>query len=529
MVQQRKRKRTMKKLISLLFLATSLFAQTTVIDDLVEIQTDLATLSAKVDSAVTKARAATVTQVKAGANLQAALDQAKPGDTLMLEAGATFIGNFVLPVKTGTQTITITTSAEKTLPAGVRVSPADAPKMPKIYSPNTSGAINTAAGAHNWRLIGLEVAAPGIYSGGVLRLGTGTETSMSQIPHDFSIERCYVHGDALKGSKRGIAPNASHVTIVDSYIDDHKSDSQDAQAVSCWNCDTLRVENNYLEGSGENIFIAELGTVKDYRPFDITIRHNYIRKPLGWKDGTDPKTPGKIWPIKNLFELKAGINVEFSGNVLENCWISAQGGMAINLKPGMAAPVNASRTENVRVENNYINGAVIGIQFSGTDTQNMTVGVGTMKNVIVRNNAFTNIGALPWGLNSRLLQFSMSPTANLTIENNTVVGPSVNAAFSLDGVGSPGFVFKNNLFTRGTYGIKGPGFAEGTPSTSSSFPDGVYSGNIFLSPTDMASKYPPGFKFVPSAAFAQDGYTQNDFPGVGVDSAKLNAAIAGVK
>jgi hypothetical protein len=33
----------------------------------------------------------------AGANLQAALDSAAPGDTIELPAGATFTGNFVLP------------------------------------------------------------------------------------------------------------------------------------------------------------------------------------------------------------------------------------------------------------------------------------------------------------------------------------------------------------------------------------------------------------------------------------------------
>jgi hypothetical protein len=38
----------------------------------------------------------------AGANLQAALDSAVPGDTIELPAGATFTGNFVLPQKNGT-------------------------------------------------------------------------------------------------------------------------------------------------------------------------------------------------------------------------------------------------------------------------------------------------------------------------------------------------------------------------------------------------------------------------------------------
>ena len=41
------------------------------------------------------AAAATIT-VAAGGNLQAAIDNAAAGDTILLQAGATFIGNFVV-------------------------------------------------------------------------------------------------------------------------------------------------------------------------------------------------------------------------------------------------------------------------------------------------------------------------------------------------------------------------------------------------------------------------------------------------
>src|SRR5499426_3902836 len=40
-------------------------------------------------------------EVKAGGDFQAALNQAKPGDAITLEAGATFTGNFTLPNKSG--------------------------------------------------------------------------------------------------------------------------------------------------------------------------------------------------------------------------------------------------------------------------------------------------------------------------------------------------------------------------------------------------------------------------------------------
>src|SRR4028119_2064233 len=48
-------------------------------------------------------RAATI-NVNAGGNLQAAIDAAQPGDTILLQAGATFEGSFVLRYKAGAGT-----------------------------------------------------------------------------------------------------------------------------------------------------------------------------------------------------------------------------------------------------------------------------------------------------------------------------------------------------------------------------------------------------------------------------------------
>jgi hypothetical protein len=99
----------------------------------------------------------------------------------------------------------------------------------------------------------------------------------------------------------------------------------------------------------------------------------------------------------------------------------------------------------------------------------------------------------------------------------------------LDGNPSPGFVFRNNLLTHGTYGVKGPGLATGMPSLDKSMPGFTWENNLFLSAADLSKRYPRGTRFVPSVGFAEDGYTQTAFPGVGVDAAKLTAAIAGVR
>ena len=100
--------------------------------------------------------------MRVGGDLQAALNASKPGDVIELQAGATFTGNFILPKKPGTGWIYIRSSAHGLLPdPGTRVLPSHASLMPKIDTPNKAPAITTAAAAHHYRFVGIEVTARG--------------------------------------------------------------------------------------------------------------------------------------------------------------------------------------------------------------------------------------------------------------------------------------------------------------------------------------------------------------------------------
>src|SRR5215813_10416193 len=101
-------------------------------------------------------------EVKAGGDLQAALNQAKPGDAITLEAGATFTGNFTLPNKPGSGQsdwiVVRSSTADSNLPPpGTRITPSYSNVLPKIVSPNSEPAIKTSSGAHHYRFIGLEI------------------------------------------------------------------------------------------------------------------------------------------------------------------------------------------------------------------------------------------------------------------------------------------------------------------------------------------------------------------------------------
>src|SRR5215204_2955239 len=78
-----------------------------------------------------------IINVRKGGDFQAALDSARSGDTIQLEAGATFKGAFVLPKKGGSEFITIRSSAsDDDLPrAGERLAPEQhGAALPKLIS-----------------------------------------------------------------------------------------------------------------------------------------------------------------------------------------------------------------------------------------------------------------------------------------------------------------------------------------------------------------------------------------------------------
>ncbi|CAN5769214.1 hypothetical protein BH24ACI5_BH24ACI5_09080 [soil metagenome] len=236
--------------------------------------------------------------IRAGDDLQSALNAAQPGDTLYLEAGATFTGNFVLPVKSGDTFITVRTATpDAQLPGpGTRITPAHAGLLPKIRSDNTMAALRTAPGAHHWRLMLLEF--PGTREGyyEILQLGDGSaaQTHLSQVPYELELDRLYIHGDPLMGQKRGIALNARAVTIRNCYISEIKALGADTQAIGGWNGPgPFTIENNYLEAAGENFmlggadpFIANL--VSD----NVVFRHNHVSRPMSWRDPVVPTPIG---------------------------------------------------------------------------------------------------------------------------------------------------------------------------------------------------------------------------------------------
>lgn len=316
--------------------------------------------------------------VKQGDDLQAAIDKAKCGDVLSLQAGATFSGLFRFPAKPcdDSHWVIVRTSAPDASlpPEGTRMTPcyagiASLPGRPDFHcsSPRNvlakivldqktwSGPILFLDKANHYRFVGLEItrALPDFRMRNLIQPEDANASA-----HHLIFDRLWLHGTAQDETKAGIhLSGTSYVAVVDSYLNDFKcialqGSCTDAQAINGGTADLpagpWKIENNFLEGSGQSIIFG--GARGTTTPADIEIRRNHLFKPLIWMPGQtgfvgainpDPSkcthfnTPGFCpFIVKNNFELKNAERVLFEGNILENSWGGfTQAGFSILLMP----------------------------------------------------------------------------------------------------------------------------------------------------------------------------------------------------
>ena len=481
--------------------------------------------------------AATIT-VPPGGDLQGAINAAQAGDTIILQAGATYIGAFGLPNKQGSSYITIQTSSLALLPSSdQRVTPEHAGLMAKVLSPGLNEAvISTAPYAHHYQLIGIELAPVNatVAIGDLIKIGdgSGAQNSLDQVPHDVIIDRCYIHGWPTQNVKRGVALNSGEASIINSYISDIHGDGYDTQAICGWNGPgPYHIINNYLEAAGENVMFGGADpAIPNLTPSDIEIRRNYFFKPLSWKVGY-PTYAGKQWTIKNLIEMKNARRVIIDGNRFENNWTESQTGYGILLKSmNQDGGCPWCLTEDLAFTNNVII-SESGLNLSAYDPYHLS---GQMKRLNISNNL--------WIIEKTLMKGS-DGLDGLQMEHNTVITQEGNENNTTYFYGRPtlGFVCRNNLFERQGYGFKGDSTAEGTATLDAYTPGWVFEKNALVGANFLAypgnNLYPAAlgavgfvdpaggnYRLAPDSLYRNAGTDGRD---IGVDFDALNAAAGG--
>ena len=455
--------------------------------------------------------------VKKGADFQEALDRAKPGDTITLEAGIVFEGVFKLPKKEGNEYITIRSSArDDQLPGpDERLNPTKyAAVLPKIQS-DVKGqpALATRPGAHHFRFIGVEFGPTpdGLYD--IIQIGQGDERKPEDLPHDIEFDRVYVHGSPVYGQRRGIAANGRFLVIKNSYIADIKQKGDESQGIGAWATDgPIQIVNNYIEAAAENILLGGAGSYLKLVPTDVVIRNNHLNKPLSWRDDG--------WVVKNLFEIKNGRRIKVENNLMTNNWVMGQDGFAI-LFTTRADNGKASIIEDVEFVGNIVRGSACGINLLGSEG-------GGGHNLQIRNNLFEDITGEKWGGSGHFLK--LTDWDRLIIENNTILQTgNIGIAY---GVPVIKFVFRNNIVFQNEYGLFGDNMGTGPKSLDTYFPGGSVANNVIIGGDPALYKeknfYPTSIRqvgFVNAAAGDYGLRSDSPYLNKGADGGRIGAQI----
>ena len=287
--------------------------------------------------------------VAAGGNLQADINSANCGDTIALQAGATFTGNFSFPAKScdNAHWIIVRTNApDSSLPnEGERLTPcyagvASLPGRPPyscsrpqnvlaklVGAAGGNGPVVFLSGANHYRLIGLELTRPTGTRGGPTLMSLDPGANADHIV----LDRSWLHGTTQDDTQNGFRlAGTNYVAIVDSYFSDFHCTSvtgtcTDAHAVGGGTGDhqdgAYKIENNFLEASGEAIMFG--GGPATVTPTDITIRSNHFFMPWQWMKGNphfQGGDSGYPFIVKNHLELKNAVRVLIEANLMENVW-----------------------------------------------------------------------------------------------------------------------------------------------------------------------------------------------------------------
>ncbi|HVF88901.1 MAG TPA: hypothetical protein VNH22_02465, partial [Blastocatellia bacterium] len=482
--------------------------------------------------------------VPPGGDLQAAINSASPGDTIVLQAGATYTtppDGFILPNKSGASWVVIRTSNLSGLPEGRRVGPSNASAMAKIVATGVWPTIVTTPSSHHYRFIGIEFTIdPNLLSNyGLISLGDGSraQNSLAIVPHDLIIDRCYIHGTRNANVSRGIALNSARTSIIDSYISDCHGIGFDTQAIAVWNGPgPFKIVNNYLEGATENILFGGADVnIQGLVPSDIEFRRNHCFKPLSWKVD-DPSYAGSPWWIKNLFELKNAQRLLVDGNIFENNWVAQQNGCAILFTPrGEEGRVPWAVVQDITFTNNILRHTSSAILMLGYDYSAPSQQTQRVK---IANNLFDDVGDPRWGLGGRWLQL-LDGTANVSVEHNTVFNTA--HVIIAEGRAHSSFIYRNNLSRHNQFGIVGTGTTSGTSTLNTFFPGAIFLKNLLAS--GPAQVYPPdnffpatleevgfvnaaggNYRLASNSPYKRAGTDGKD---IGADIDALEAAIAG--
>ena len=512
-------------------------------------------------------------KVRTSDELKTALETAVPGDTIVLDANATFTGNFTLPAKPnpGKQWIYLVSSQLASLPVeGARVNPdTDAAHMPKLVTPNAQATLNLPPGANHYRLAGLEVSSSsnegcGRNSGSSQNCFSYQLISAASVPgsplvDSVVVDRCYIHGSPTQDVRRGVQANGSNFAVVDSYISDIHHGTNDSQAIAAWfSPGPIKIANNFLSATTEDVLFGGAGGLDNpWVPSDIEVRGNHFFKSPDWAQVGVTLPPKNQWVVKNHLEFKSARRALVEGNLLENLWVSGQSGVSVLLTPRTNQSGNLGVVNDITVRGNVLRNVVSGFVVLPWDNaciaEKGCTNRGETRRVKIENNLIVfRDPKLPGGANNIGILI-LRETADLVFQHNTVMpspgSSACNAAVYFDaggkGLPSPPVSLTQNVWILDNILCRQPNgpAGSGTAALNVYMPDPAplplrFSGNVMVvGPGEKEQSFPPNnlvtdkeLRLPDASSDSRKGFpiwtkTSNGKP-AGADRAALEAAIA---
>ncbi|HEY0725116.1 MAG TPA: Ig-like domain-containing protein, partial [Pyrinomonadaceae bacterium] len=430
--------------------------------------------------------------VPAGGDLQAAIDAAHFGDTIILQANATYNprgDSFVLPNKglgTGTDAdyITIQTSGLANIAAaGQRIAPqTHASSMARLVGATGYPVLVTSVGAHHYKFIGIEITTtgnPAIYTPDLVNFGSYFSRQERISTHHFVFDRTFIHTAEISGSNlfpstlertsgRGIAAGVTEMWIINSYIAGFAGKYPSATPNAGQNIDSygvyadagpgpLHINNNYIEAQFNNVFIGGAGmtttnvaTVTNPTLTSATLSNvnnlavgDLVAFPYSSCTSATGIPYAKPWQTGKVTSI-VGNNIVFTVVLGQ---YSCPPGIPDN---NGTARWNGDHIQDVEIRNNFLNKPDVWNAFSSPkawveikevrngviDGNDMYSGIGTAIAATVRNQD----GGSPW-----------STIENLSITNNRVRGYKWGFSLMLTDNEQPSVMgsnitIQNNLF-----------------------------------------------------------------------------------
>ena len=413
--------------------------------------------------------ACTSSQAECGAALQSAIEAAPAGATITLDPGRVYEGVFMLGAKSGAtpdKPITITTRGWVSTREGWDglVTPADKPRMAVLRGSRGAPATFEIRGAGSGflRLVGIAFeATPPEGRGDMIRIGTGRETSPSELPQHITIQQVLLQGDRAFGQKRGIAANGRDVLIDRVWCEEIFTAGQDSQCVGAWNGgQRVRIRHAYLAAGAENILIGGAPvTAPEMVPADWSIEDVILHKPLRWKED------GQNRAVKNLLEFKHGRDIAVRRVLAVNNWRAAQSGrgLLLHYTTNGNCP-HCGNLENVLIEDFVMLNVDAGISFQGYSYQPDSHSEGHLRGATLRNLYVQIAGP------GRLFEIaSVRGPHDIRIERSTFLNNGTGWLMGdfgmawqdddtrVDGGPIQGLALVNNVITaNGEYGITAP-------------------------------------------------------------------------